>query len=103
MCVYPESEQAERRIARGVERQVLAVTVLKTVEVSAVAVHRPAGQTSMDAHERICHIFYVMVNSGPEVDFHCANLVSTSPLYLAFTACTYVSYEGFWKNFIYST
>ena len=38
--------------ARCVQRQVLAVTVLKTVEVSAVAVHRPAGQTSTEGYGR---------------------------------------------------
>ena len=32
---------------------------------------------------RILHIFYMMVNSGPEVDFHSGNLVSTSPSCLA--------------------
>ena len=39
--------------ARCVQRQVLAVTVLKTVEVSTVAVHRPARQTSTEACGRI--------------------------------------------------
>ena len=52
---------------------------------------------------RILHIFYVIVNSGPEVDCRSGNLVSTSPLFLAVTPCAYVSNAGFWKIFIYST
>ena len=67
--------------ARCVQRQVLAVTVLRTVEVSAVAVHRPACQTSTEAYGRIFHIFYVTVNLDPEVDSLLAVeiWISTSP------------------------
>ena len=75
------------------QRQVLAVVVLITAEVSAVAVHRPAGQTSTEAYGRIFRIFYVTVNLDPEVDSLLAAeiRISTSPLYLAVTACTCVS------------
>ena len=45
---------------------------------SAVAVHRPAGQTSTEASGRIYYIFYVNVYFDPEVDSRRGNLDITS-------------------------
>ena len=50
---------------------------------SAVAVHRPAGQTSTEASGRIYYIFYVNAHFDPEVDSRRGNLViiSTSSIW----------------------
>ena len=48
---------------------------------------------STEAYGRIFHIFYVTVNLDPEV---------VSLLAVEITACTHVSYDGFWKNLISS-
>ena len=50
---------------------------------SAVAVHRPAGQTSTEAYGRIYYIFFVNVYLDPEVDFRRGNqdIISTSSIW----------------------
>ena len=62
-----------------VQRQVLAVTLLKTMEVSAVAVRRPAGQTSSEVWTKFS-CFLRDGEPGSEVDFHCENLDFHEPL-----------------------
>ena len=54
-----------------------------TVEVSAVAVHRPAGETSTEAPGRIYSIFYVNVYFDPEVDSRRGNpdIICTSRIW----------------------
>ena len=56
------------------------------MEVSAVAVHRPAGQTSTEASGKFYFIFYVNVYLDPEVDSRHRNLdiISTSSIWQFF-------------------
>ena len=53
------------------------------MEVSAVAVYRPAGQTSTEASGRIHYVFHVKVNLDPEVDSRRGNLdiISTNSIW----------------------
>ena len=45
----------------------------------------------------------MMVNSGPEVDLSQWKSGFHEPLVSGSHSCSCVSYDGLWKNFIYST